>query len=71
MHDHLLYFEMRFFPKLCAFNLHGHDVPKREIGGRIGGNSVLLRAGVTLDGLAAVRAARYGDFPYFGTAAYR
>ena len=33
VHAHLLYFEMRLFPKLCAFNQHRHEATKREIRG--------------------------------------
>lgn len=31
IHDHLPYSELQFFPKLCAFNIGWHEVPKRTI----------------------------------------
>lgn len=65
LHDHLDYSEMRFFPKLCAFNLHWRENPKREIRGWIGGNSVLLRAGEKPAIDRANRARLYADFPAF------
>ena len=65
IHDHLDYSEMRFFPKLCAFNLHWLEVPKREIRGWIGCNSVLLRAGKEPELPLIQRQAFYADFPPF------
>ncbi|WP_236940002.1 hypothetical protein [Falsihalocynthiibacter arcticus] len=65
LHDHLPYSEIRFFPKLAAFNLTFSEVPKRDIRGWIGGNSVVLRAGDAPSEEQAVRAARYFDFPIF------
>lgn len=70
VHDHLPYSEMRFFPKLCAFNLHWHEVPRREIRSWIGGNSVLLRPGeVPLEG-EELRRRRYADFPIYRGISY-
>ena len=65
VHDHLPYSEMRFFPKLCAFNLHWRERPKREIRGWIGGNSLLLRAGEAPQPNQKARRERYADFPRF------
>ncbi|MCV6823822.1 MULTISPECIES: hypothetical protein [Halocynthiibacter] len=65
IHDHLPYSELRFFPNLCAFNLHWSEMPKREIRGWIGGNSVLLRQGEEPAEPAETRAKRYADFPVF------
>ena len=31
VHDHLPYSELQFFPKLGAFNIGWHEVPKRTI----------------------------------------
>jgi hypothetical protein len=31
VHDHLLYSGMQFFPRLAAFNLSWHELPKRGI----------------------------------------
>lgn len=70
VHDHLPYSEMRFFPKLCAFNLTWNERPKREIRGWIGGNSVLLRAGETPAITPEDRAYRTADFPPFRGIAY-
>ncbi|MFV2053555.1 hypothetical protein [Aliiroseovarius sp. YM-037] len=65
IHDHLPYSELRFFPKLCAFNLTWNEVPKREIRGWIGGNSVLIRAGEDPVEPLNQREKRYADFPPF------
>lgn len=70
IHDHLPYSEMRFFPKLCAFNLTWCEVPKRDIRSWIGGNSVLLRAGDEPAEPPGTRAARYADFPPLGGIVY-
>lgn len=65
LHDHLPYSEIRFFPKLAAFNLVHSEQPKRDIRGWIGGNSVVLRAGEEPHENEKVRAKRYADFPKF------
>ncbi len=65
LHDHIPYSEIRFFPKLCAFNLTWNEQPKREIRGWIGGNSILLRAGETPPDPREARQKRYADFPKF------
>ena len=65
IHDNLPYSELRFFPKLCAFNLTWSEEPKREIRSWIGGNSLLLRAGALPAEAPAVRAHRYRDFPTY------
>jgi len=31
IHNHLLYSQLQFFPKLCAFNIGWHEKPKRAI----------------------------------------
>jgi hypothetical protein len=31
IHDHLLYSELQFFPKLAAFNIGWHEIPRRRI----------------------------------------
>jgi hypothetical protein len=31
IHNHLPYSELQFFPKLCAFNIGWHEVPKRVV----------------------------------------
>jgi len=65
VHDHLPYSEMRFFPKLCAFNLTWHQAPKREIRTWIGGNGVLLRGTEQEPETKEQRESRYADFPVF------
>lgn len=65
LHDHLPYSEIRFFPKLAAFNFTYSEQPKREIRGWIGGNSVVLRAGEVPRENEKARAKRYADFPKF------
>ncbi|WP_166417102.1 hypothetical protein [Cochlodiniinecator piscidefendens] len=65
VHDHLPYSEMRFFPKLCAFNLMWNEAPKRDIRGWIGGNSVLLKKGKLPDLSPSDREKKYTDFPPF------
>ncbi|MEM1130047.1 MAG: hypothetical protein AAGH83_05920 [Pseudomonadota bacterium] len=65
VHDHLPYSELRFFPKLCAFNLTWSEAPKREIRSWIGGNAVLLRPGEDPVEPTEARARRYADFPRF------
>ncbi|WP_380053285.1 hypothetical protein ACFE33_11105 [Falsihalocynthiibacter sp. SS001] len=65
LHDYLPYSEIRFFPKLAAFNLTYSEQPKREIRGWIGGNSVLLREGEEPQETLVQRKSRYQDFPKF------
>lgn len=70
LHDHLAYSEIRFFPRLCAFNLTWHDSPKREIRTWIDGNGVMVRAGQPPDETRTQRQARYRDFPVFRGISY-
>lgn len=65
MHDHLPYSEMGFFPKLAAFNLVWRPVPWRMISSYIAPRGTLLAAGAEPGEDAAMRAARYADFPPF------
>ncbi len=45
IHDHLPYSEMQFFPKLGAFNIGWHEVPKRTIFSFISPRGTLTRPG--------------------------
>ncbi|MEM1152330.1 MAG: hypothetical protein AAGI03_17585 [Pseudomonadota bacterium] len=70
LHGHIPYSELRFFPKLCAFNLTWSEAPKREIRSWIGGNAVLLRSGQVPGEPTKARSARYADFPEFRGISY-
>lgn len=63
VHDHLPYSEMWFFPKLAAFNLVWRPVPLRTISSYSAPRGLLLRAGHEPLEDAAIRTARYADFP--------
>lgn len=45
IHDNLPYSELQFFPKLAAFNVGWHEVPKRTIHSFIGPRGYLTRPG--------------------------
>jgi len=45
VHDHLPYSELQFFPKLCAFNIGWHEVPRRTIFSYIAPRGYLTRPG--------------------------
>jgi hypothetical protein len=45
IHDHLPYSELQFFPKLCAFNIGWHEVPKRTIFSYVPPRGYLTRPG--------------------------
>ena len=68
LHDHVDYSEIVFFNTNCAFNLNWRENPERRIrswitGGN-GGCPILIDAGEPPED-AAMRRARYGDFPDF------
>ena len=46
IHDHLPYSELQFFPKLCAFNIGWHEVPRRTIYSFIAPRGYLTRPGM-------------------------
>jgi hypothetical protein len=46
MHDHLPYSELFFFPKLCAFNIGWHEIPKGSIESYIHPKGYLTRPGM-------------------------
>jgi hypothetical protein len=45
IHDHLPYSELQFFPKLCAFNIAWHEVPKRTISSFVAPRGLLTKPG--------------------------
>jgi hypothetical protein len=45
IHDHLPYSELQFFPKLYAFNIGWHEVPKRTIFSFVAPRGYLTRPG--------------------------
>jgi hypothetical protein len=45
IHDHLPYSELQFFPKLIAFNIGWHEVPKRTIHSYIAPRGYLTKPG--------------------------
>jgi len=45
IHDHLPYSELQFFPKLCAFNIGWHEVPKRTISSFVAPRGLLTKPG--------------------------
>jgi len=46
IHDHLPYSELQFFPKLCAFNIAWHEVPKRIITSFVAPRGLLTKPGM-------------------------
>ena len=59
VHDHLPYSEMQFFPKLAAFNIGWHEIPKRKIYSYIEPRGYLDVNAVTFRD----RQAAYSEFP--------
>jgi hypothetical protein len=45
IHDQLPYSELQFFPKLCAFNIGWHEVPKRTITSFVAPRGLLTKPG--------------------------
>jgi hypothetical protein len=45
IHDHLPYSELQFFPKLIAFNIGWHEIPKRRISSFIPPRGLLTKPG--------------------------
>jgi hypothetical protein len=46
IHDHLLYSELQFFPKLAAFNIGWHERPKRRIASFAAPRGLLTKPGM-------------------------
>jgi hypothetical protein len=61
IHDHLAYSELQFFPKLGAFNIGWHELPKRTIFSFINPRGYLTRPG--FPNYSGGDAARYEGFP--------
>lgn len=65
LHDHLVYSDMWFFPKLAALNLVWRPQPWRTISSYIAPRGMLLRRGEEPEETPGERQARYADFPPF------
>jgi hypothetical protein len=61
VHDHLPYSELQFFPKLAAFNIGGHERPKRRIDSFIHPRGCLTRPG--MENHTGVHSQAYAFFP--------
>jgi hypothetical protein len=61
IHDHLPYSELQFFPKLCAFNIGWHEVPRRTIYSFIPPRGYLTKPG--FDNHAGDHSRLYPGFP--------
>jgi hypothetical protein len=46
IHDHLPYSELQFFPKLAAFNIAWHEMPKRRVTSFIAPRGLLTKPGM-------------------------
>jgi hypothetical protein len=47
IHDHLPYSELQFFPKLAAFNISWHELPRRRISSFAPPRGVLTKPGLS------------------------
>jgi hypothetical protein len=61
IHDHLPYSELQFFPKLYAFNIGWHEVPRRTIYSFIAPRGYLTKPG--FDNHAGDHGSFYPGFP--------
>lgn len=61
IHDHLPYSELQFYPKLLAFNIAWHEVPKRHISSYVAPRGVLTKPGMANQ--AGSHAEHYPGFP--------
>lgn len=59
IHDHLLYSQLQFFPKLCAFNIGWHEKPARSIYSYIEPKGLLFRE----QPVAGQHSSLYSGFP--------
>jgi hypothetical protein len=66
IHDHLPYGELQFFPKLCAFNIGWHEVPRRTIYSFIPPRGYLTKPG--FDNHAGDHSRFYPGFPKLASA---
>ncbi len=61
IHDHLPYSELQFFPKLAAFNISWHELPRRRITSFVAPRGLLTKPGMpNHDG---DHSAHYAGFP--------
>lgn len=60
IHDHLPYSELCFYPRLCAFNIGWHELPRRMIRSFIAPRGILTRPG--MDNAAGTHAAWYAHW---------
>ncbi len=65
LYDHVLFAEIWFFPKLCAFNISWRPDPARRIDSYIAPKGTLLKAKSSPVEALDMRQARYLDFPKF------
>ncbi len=65
LHDHLIYSGICFFPKMAAFNLSWHEVPKPQISSHIAPKGILHRVESFPQNSLSERQQRYSDFPEF------
>ncbi|MGD9614390.1 MAG: hypothetical protein AB7H90_03925 [Alphaproteobacteria bacterium] len=61
VHDHLPYSELQFFPKLAAFNIGWHEIPKRRIHSFIPPRGILTKPG--MPNHEGNHASEYSGFP--------
>jgi hypothetical protein len=61
IHDHLPYSELQFFPKLYAFNIAWHEVPKRTISSFVAPRGLLTKPGMANH--AGDHSRHYAGFP--------
>ena len=61
IHDNLPYSELQFFPKLSAFNIGWHEVPKRRITSFVAPRGLLTKPG--MDNHEGDHSAHYPDYP--------
>jgi hypothetical protein len=61
IHDHLPYSELQFFPKLAAFNIGWHEIPRRRISSFLPPRGILTKPG--LPGHDGNHSDQYAGFP--------
>ena len=65
IHDNLPYSGLQFFPKLFAFNIGWHELPRKRITSFVAPRGLLTKPG--LDNHAGSHAAEYRGYPEFPT----
>ncbi len=61
IHDHLPYSELQFFPKLFAFNIGWHEIPRKRITSFVAPRGLLTKPG--MDNHQGDHAPHYSGFP--------